>query len=129
MKLTRHLRRVAILALIFATILSTMSVFGYEHSASLYAGNKGTISDNDVTGKVIKVNDDNATLDIDGSTDLYTLDDSKYYIRGIKYAGQDNDLCYRQIDATNLDEDVELVDDFDHFTQRGTDGFGSSGRQ
>ena len=28
-----------------------------------------------------------------------------------------------------LYEDVELVDDFDHFTQRGTDGFGSSGRQ
>ena len=101
------LRKLVVLTLAFIMVLGTMTAYGYSHKLTIYPGNKGSIGDYSKSGQIVEVKDNKIT--VDGKDTGYKLKDKKYYVRGIKVAGRDNDLNYQTVNVADYDEDVELV--------------------
>ena len=116
----KTLRKVAALALMIMLAFAAAAVSvsaagsdgsgGYSHKIRISAGNKGTISDYDKNGDVISVDGDKVLVD-GTETDFALNSDAadKYYVRGLKVTGEDNDLCFQSISKTQKDRDLSVV--------------------
>lgn len=93
---------------LFFFLLSPVQVFGtendpYDFTIRIYAGNQGSFDGNEV---ITETYDYNEPFSFDMSK-VQVKDGSKYYIRGLKEAGKDND--YTILPSFTVTEDRDLV--------------------
>lgn len=120
-KNVKSLKLITVLSLIMILIAGTMNVFAYEYELSLSAGNGqfngGTVRMTTPGSNTITIANSSASFTLGGATyniakmpDNKAPDESKYFVRGAKYAGYDNDeKVYTGGPYRFNDEDTELV--------------------
>lgn len=80
---------------------------GYKYTITLYAGNQGAI--NGVEGGMLKSTDLKYDAEVTFDLSKVTVTDDKYYVKGIRLSGRDNDDAAVTAPAFNVTGDADYV--------------------
>lgn len=116
------IKRTAILALTILMIIGSVSVYAAGYQLKVYSGNGSFDGTDTFEGTSVTVDAENATVSVDGGDaveitmpDGKSADESKYFVRGLKLTGHDNDeVLAGPVDLTDTaspvkDQDASLV--------------------
>lgn len=106
---------VLILAVVFISAMTMLQAFAadddsYKHEIRISPGNMGSIGEYDAYGDRVEVNGDKIL--VDGKDTGFKINDNvkdKYYVRGMKITGEDNDYSFQSIIKTQKDQDLSIV--------------------
>lgn len=103
-----------VLALIFSLVLilclSVTASAATDHDnylVRIYAGNKGAFSEGDVRTQTVGIDAPGTPLNFKISD--VTVSDDRYYVRGIRFAGQDNATVFTGSPPEGITEDMDFV--------------------
>ena len=103
---------ITVLAIAFCFLLGTTTVYGADGDYSLtVSGGNGTIAGDiptDATAVTVTTGT-NGKVTVNGEDHAVTPPDSKYFVRGLKLAGHDNDELFTSIDVNKRQQDEEVV--------------------
>ena len=104
----KTLKRVLSLCFVLLLIVTLLPVQARadddEYIVRVYAGNKGTVEGGDMTETTVESGEK-----FDFSIGSVAVNDDKYYARGIRVAGLDNDMVYAGNASIKITEDTDFV--------------------
>ena len=101
----KALRKALALIFLAALILSMgATAFADDYMVRIYAGNQGTIGGGDVRNDAVAPG---GTISF--SPGEVTVKDNRYYVRGIREAGLDNNSTTIFVNSVTINEDIDYV--------------------